>query len=416
MSYEDARLGRTRIYVEPDGSYAVDDSANVASNSIDFPTIEGSIQATRGDTWLDPGTMQQYKDQYEEEVLGPKSCTLSFDTILSPPDTSLTGNGAPITETTWWTARLLKTIMGALTAPSTSAATTLVVVGSTTTTVVNVTTGHGVRFPKGTAIGCVVNGKYEYREVLSRSTDLISVKVAFSAIPTAGTTIRASYTFSMTENPLTSLQVVHEGAEPYNRFCYRGLQGGFSLDVSSGQLPKMSFSLTGAIWAKLTNSALAAATITNLKPSASFNNEFIVATVGSTTRTVVHAVNETWTPGITYEPVRSAAGTETVVRMTRVRNNRVIQGSFNPYFDSSGLDWYALAAANTDLAMFKQIGSATTEGGILLAAPTVQIQTPQRAQNGNLDALSVSWKGRHDAAGAAPTTDLERSAFRIHLF
>ncbi len=105
-----------------------------------------------------------------------------------------------------------------------------------------------------------------------------------------------------------------------------------------------------------------------------------------------------------------------VARMVRVRNNRLIQGSFNPYFDSSGLDWYALAAANTDLAMFKQIGSATTEGGILLAAPTVQIQTPQRAQNGNLDALSLTWKGRHDVAGAAPTTDLERSAFRIHLF
>lgn len=414
MSIEDARLGRLRVYIEPNGSYAVDNTSNLSGDFVDVPYVEGSAQTNNGLSWLDPQTTKQYLDSYDEKIAGPKSCTLSFDALLSPPTTSLTGNGAPITESTWWLARLLKTIMGSLTAPATSGATTEVQSG-TTSTVVNVTTGHGVRFSKGTGIGCVVNGRYEYREVLSVSTDAVSVKVAFSGTPTTSSTVRASYTFALTENPDASLQLVLEGAEAYNRFAFLGLQGGFSLDVTTGQLPKISFALTGASWMKLSNAALAAASITNFKPSASFNSEFIAATVGSTTRTVVHAQGETWTPGITYEPVSSSSGVETIARMRRVRN-RAVSGQFNPYFDSSGLDWHALAAARTKLAMFKQIGSSTSEGGVLLSAPTVQILTPQRAQNGNLDALQVQWEGRHDEAVASPTTDFHRSAFRIHLF
>lgn len=415
MTIEDIRLGRLRVAIESTrANFGVSQAASPA-NFLDMPYVEGSVNVTKTTDQLSPQSTQGYLDQYELDVRGKKSLTFGCTTHLSGTGTALDGVNAAATTTTWWLARLLETIMGGLNTPSTPGAATQVQAGSTTT-VINVTVGHGVRFVAGGAIACIVNGRYECREVLSVATNAVSVKVAFSGTPANGTQVLGAYTFFMTEDPVNSLQFLLEGRESSDRWVLAGCQGGLGLNVTIGELAQLSLNLTGALWEQLSPTTFTPGTLSLYNPVALVDSEFIVGTVGSTTRNLVSAQALTWTPGITYTPITTPAGVNTLLGFRRTRE-RVVTGSFQPYFDASATpDWYTSEASRSSLALFQQIGSATTGSGmVLLSAPTVQIDVPQRADNNGLSGLAVTWKARHDAATAGGS-DLARSAFRIHIF
>jgi len=415
MSIEDIRLGRGRVAIESGRSAFAISQVGSPSNFLDFPYVEGSQAPTRSWDHLDPQSTEGYLDAQELMVLGKRACSLGLTLHLSGSGTALDGNVAPLNSTNWWMARFLQTIMGGLQTEFPPSAVTQVQAGSTTT-VVNVTAGHGFRFIPGRAIGVIVNGRYELREVLSRSTDAISLKVALSAAPTTGTTAIASYTFFLTEDPQNTLQIWMEGYEQSDKFVYLGLQGPIGLNITTAALAQMTVQLSGADWQQTAPATFVAGTLSNYNPVPVVDSEFIVAEVGNTTRNVVACQNQQWSPGINYIPITTPAGVQTMLGWRRGRSV-AMTGSFQPYFDSSvNPDWYFDDVIRARLAMFQQIGSSASEGGlVLLSSPTVQIETPQRADNGNLSALSVNWRARHDEA-LAGTSELLRSAFRIHLF
>jgi hypothetical protein len=92
----------------------------------------------------------------------------------------------------------------------------------------------------------------------------------------------------------------------------------------------------------------------------------------------------------------------------------VIAGSFTIPYEAQ--TWFTSRASRTDHAVALQIGSTTTSGGVLLTAPTAQITDVQKADAGGIDSQQVSWKGRLDGDITSATTEIHRSAFRIHLF
>ena len=419
MTYEASAIQRLRVALETGrANYAVDQTASPA-NFLDVQFTEGSVNATRGLDHLDPQSTQQYLDQYDKKVLGKTSASLSFTSNLSGTGTALTGNVAPESTTTWWTARLLETMMGGFNVATVAGASTLVVAAGSTVTTINITAGHGAKFDKGGAVGFVVNGRYELREILSAAVNSVTLKVALSAIPADGSQVLHAYTFYMTEQPLNALQFIHEGRETSNRFAYFGMQGSFSLDVTTAALARMTLNLSGANWSQLTPASLSGGTVAMYNPVAVIDSEFIVQAVGTSTLNKVDCQNQTWTPGINYSPITTPDGVGNSTLLGWVRNRgRAISGSFQPYFNQSALpDWYTSDSSRTNLAMFQQIGGSLTSGGlILLSAPTVQIMTPQAADNGGISGLTVQWEGRQDAAVSSPTTDLHRSAFRIHMF
>lgn len=414
MSIEVSTIGRLRVAVETGASAFGVDQSGTPSNFIDIPVVENSIQSTRAQEKLNPLTLQNYLDDYSKSVLGPKSTTLNFSSILAGTGTPLLGNTAVSTAANNALYRMLETIMGYATVPGVSGAVTQVQAASTTTTI-NVTATHGANFTPGSVIGCLINGRMEVREILSRSGDAIGVKVAFSAVPATSSQVYYGITFCLTADPANSLQFIHNGAESADHYMYGGLQGGFDLDVSTGQLPKINYKLAGAIWSQI-SSSLAVGSISNFSPAATMDSEFIVGTVGSTTRNVVHCSAETWSPNIKYTMVKSPSGVNTILRARRARD-RVISAKFTQYRDSSMFDFEAAEAAKTSLALFKQLGS-TPGSTVFLSAPTVQVISHSRTDADGLAATEISVEGRNDEA-LQPASSLgqwyRQSALKISI-
>ena len=85
-------------------------------------------------------------------------------------------------------------------------------------------------------------------------------------------------------------------------------------------------------------------------------------------------------------------------------------------YDDTATNWITADANRTDLSLFQQVGM-TTSGIVLLSAPTIQLSVvPPRTPANDLYGFLVSWAGRNDEAIAAPSTDVQRSAFRVHIF
>ena len=415
MSIELSSLGRVRIAIESGtANFAVDQSAS-PSNFIDLPVMEGTFAPSRKEEKLDPMTLQTMVDDHEEKVRGPKSCDVNFSTILAGTGTAYTGGVAYPTTTTWALGRLLQTIMGGSILTPTVTSTCLVTAGSTST-VVNVTAGHGTdgTFTTGGPIGVLINGRVEVREVLSLSANSVTVNLAFSTAPSNGAAVYSGLTFWLSENPVDSLQILADGMEDTDKFVYAGLQGGFDLDVTTGQFPKLSAKLNGPYWAKRSSASIAAGSVSLFSPALITDCEFIVGTVGSTTRNLVHCTNETWTPGIEYIDVKSSTASSTVLRKKRNRG-RAIAGKFTTYRDGSSFDFEAADSGKTDLYLLKQLGS--TAGSIVtLVAPTVQCVTTNNADASGVAGVEVEWEGRNSTVFGTPTAGTYRSsAFKIFI-
>lgn len=425
MTTELSSLGRLRCAIESGvANYAVDQSAS-PSNFIDVPVIEGSVQATRNEDKLDPQTMQTTLDDHALMVRGVRSCGLNFSTYLAGTGTPLTGGVSAATTANCALVRLVSTMMGGLLSPVSVATVTVDAGGVSTATRIYVTEGSvvGGVFTSGGVIGCTINGRVEAREIIgtnSAGADYVDVKIAFSGTPANGSAVYTGLTLYLTENPLDSLQFLHDGMEDYDKFVLGGLQGGFDLDITPGQLAKISPKLSGAYWAKLSNSTIAAGSASNVSPASHMDDELILGTVGSTTRTVIHTTSETWTPNITYIDVPSTAANNgsNILRKRRGRSSpSVISGKFTVREDHDGFNFDTADSSRSVLGLYRQIGSVP--GSIvLLSAPTIQVKTPQKADANGLAAREIEWVGRNDVTtytGIGTNTGYRSSALKIHL-
>ena len=420
MTVQVSALGRTRIAAE--AAFAVDESGTPA-NFLDLPIVENSGTFVPLIEHLEPELQQQYLHSYTNSkmVLAKKSSTLALTTYLAGTGAPQDGNNA--WSTTWALGRMLAALMGAAYQGTPQAAATAVTAGSTTTSV-NVTAGHGSTLgaPGGAyAVRIQATGLYEAREILSVTANAVVPKVAHSAAPVTGEPIIWATTFGLTNNLagfLSTLQFLIEGAESGDEYVGLGMQGTMSIDITQGQIAKLSTQLTGASWVR-SSASLAAATITDFSPIAHMTSELILGTgtiTASQTRNVVSHSSSTWTPGLANLPVTSPEGPASsgIIGWKRARG-RAITGQVQVY-DDTATNWITADANRTDLALFQQVGM-TTSGIVLLSAPTIQLSVvPPRTPANDLYGFLVSWAGRNDEAIAAPSTDVQRSAFRVHIF
>jgi hypothetical protein len=421
MTVQVSALGRTRIAAE--ATFAVDESGTPA-NFLDLPIVENSGTFVPLTDHLEPELQQQYLHSYTNSkmVLAKKSSTLALTTYLAGTGAPQDGNNA--WSTTWALGRLLAALMGAAYQGTPQAAATAVTAGSTTTSV-NVTAGHGntLGAPGGAyAVRIQSTGLYEAREILSVTANAVVPKVAHSAAPVTGEPIIWATTFGLTNNLagfLSTLQFLIEGAESGDEYVGLGMQGTMSIDITQGQIAKLSTQLTGASWARTSTLSLAAATITDFSPIAHMTSELILGTgtiTASQTRNLVSHSSSTWTPGLANLPVTSPEGPASsgIIGWKRARG-RAITGQVQVY-DDAATNWITADTNRTDLSLFQQVGM-TTSGIVLLSAPTIQLSVvPPRTPANDLYGFLVSWAGRNDEAISSPSTDVQRSAFRIHVF
>jgi hypothetical protein len=412
MSIEIQNVQRLRAYVEPDGSLGVDHSGTMG-DFIDIPAIEGTITPLTDEESLPTNTVKQSKDDYSIEARGKLTCKLSFDMFLAGTGVAANASTSAVQGPL---GLLLKTVMGGESLAMGSAVAT-----DTSATVIDVTATQGSRFSAGTAIAIPFSGAMQARELKTVATDTLTTKIAFTGTPAVAAVVYRAATYYLTENPLTSLQFVLEGAGASDRWSMRGMQcTSIRFNVVPGQLPTVSFEFTGTAWSNLGAGTLAVGSVTNSVPFAVQDSQLLVQTVGTSTYSgaEVHASAIELTPNIAYVPATSPGGSETVYRWVRTRNAPTISGSFTTFFED--LAWYTARDNRTTKNVALQIGNAvpsSTLGTVLVTAPRVQILNVQRVADGvGIAGQQVSWKGMIDSDATDQTTELRKSAFRIHLW
>lgn len=437
MTVQIAALGRTALLIE--GTFA---TAEAVGNFTDLPVVEGSSTFVGLQEHLEPQVMQQFVHDFRDSkmVLGKKSSTLALTSYLAGTGAPVNGLSAvPYLTTTWAQYLLLKTLMGGAYQGSTALNALTVTTGVPTTTNVPITTNHGTNFAlAGSAYAVVLpNGTIEAREILSFSASAVVPKVAHSVAPATGAQVYWPTTFYLVEGTsanLGSLQFLCEGVEAGDEFSLYGGQGTLAVDITTGQIAKMSVQIQGASWARSTLRTFTAPTsIPGFSPISNVASELIIGSgaagvslvnAAAQTRNLVPHSQSTWTPGMAVTPITSPEGllSSNCIGYKRARG-RAITGSFVTYGDDGNATatWHGADANRYDYSINQQIGM-TTAGIVLLTAPTVQISAaPARSDANGLYGLTVNWAGRNDAAvtrddAATTAAAVGRSAFRIHVW
>jgi len=414
MTIEDASLLRTRVKIEANGSYAVDDTGT-PGNFIDLPVVSGSIAAEPLYADLPQNLSQVYLDDVAESLVGPKANTVGFTTLLVSHGQDIDGDVTPVASGSCGPIDIMETVLGGRWAPANQSAQT-VVAGTPTSTVIEVTAGHGSSFTPGSTMGLTIASVYQVREVLSVSTDTVTVKEAFSAAPSVSDVVRVGITTYLTENDSTadtSLQFLIEGREAGDGYGYFGCQmTGLTWAFTIGEIITQAMQFAGAGWAQF-NPTIAGADLSSVSdPIMAFPLTLHVPTVGSTTLTDMCPFSAVdITPNITWGPVKCGSATNTISSMRRMANTEgAATGSFTLPFEDQA--WFDAATNRTDHAITLQCGG-TVGSTVFISLPTVQILQPTFTDADGVRSTQVPFRARHDDAISSPTTDLQRSAIRV---
>jgi hypothetical protein len=122
---------------------------------------------------------------------------------------------------------------------------------------------------------------------------------------------------------------------------------------------------------------------------------------------------------LSYVEHMAPGGVNNIMHYVRNRAVPFVSGSFTvPLEDQT---WWTEKAEKDLKAFALQIGSsptATTGGGVLLTATTIQIVDIQPADANGIRAQLVSWEGTVDSdiTSASANSDINNAAARIHLF
>jgi hypothetical protein len=416
MTLEIDRLRYVGLDEEPAGDTTFGRIRTIPGTFLALPYMEGSLKIDPDTTNLDPMSGKVGLDDYDVQVPGPKKCTAAFDVAMHSHGLDLNGVNAAPTISTWAFLRLLKICLGGVVATTNPGSATLVLAGTTLTTV-TVTVGHGARFQRGSVIACqTVAGStaLEAKEVASVSGDLVTVKEAFSAIPTTGTQVRGGVTAYPTRDPDTSAQLLVEGRELSDRFAIMGLNGGFGVTVAygqDGQPGKFSFNLAGADWSRLADGAgITTPTYSPFQLIRNVDAPLTVPVFGTSTRALVHQAAFSLELGIQYMDEKSGSGVNGIRRKRRLPGRPLVKGSFVERFEDQTR--WASYEARENRSVYQQVG--TTAGGIcLISIPLVQFGQPKRVAAGEAAGTEVPFMGRPDTTGG--TTELETAAIRFHF-
>lgn len=408
------------VAATPTAAIGADSSASIASFT-DLPFREGTAALVLTRDEMDTGVAVQHIDEFNEKVLGKRSATLTFTVNLSPTGTAAVTGTSAITSPL---GALLKAVMGGedLAAGSTAATCTAVAIKTSTAT-------HATsRWAPGKMMGWAnSSGVVEWRGVKSVTSGTVTLKHGFSAAPSAAAILYNKSAYYLTADPSTTLDFLVEGLDSDDRWLLTGGQavGGFSLsfDLTGAVIPSVTFNLTFANWyaSNETGSSitgtLGTATYSATSAIVGEAGEMRAWTVGSSTyvtTTRLHVSAMTWEPHISYVPVTSPSGRNTVWRWKKARQTGgPVSGSLTfPYEDTT---WWAARNSKTDHELQYTAGT-TAADSVVVEAATVQPLNPQRQADANgIAAQVLAFVGRRDTDVGSSTNDLAKSPLRIFL-
>jgi hypothetical protein len=437
MGYEIDALKRLRVYVEPNGSYAIDNQANLgtATTFQDIKVTDATAELKLEQ--LDNETMMQRIDGKLPMVNARRRSALTFTSYLNGTGTAAGKSVVPLTSSL---QNVLSTIMGGINYMS----------GTGIQSVAGAAGGFykvdaASQFKAGSAFGLLnsTTNRLECVRVASTNTsnNTITASLGQTFLPVSGATMYGGSTIYLTQDPNKSLQAYVEGVNDYDKWNLLGLQGGFGLKTEIGTLPTIDFKLEGASWisASAANGAvtLAEATYSDATPPPFVDGLIYVNLAPNDTTTTRVALAPVdcpafeFTPSIAYTDVLSERGVNNIVRKRRNRTAPIGSGKFTIYETGVGTESivyqqireniYNSSAQLISGSQWLEIGFqvGTTAGNVVfISMPQCQITDVKRVGTNDLATVEVSFNC-HESRVTTPTatnvTDLARSAFTINL-
>lgn len=411
-------VGTVMSAVEPNGSFCVE--IGTGSFAAD-PVVEGGALVLNRPLET-PGTLQHRVDGYPVKVTLPKSA--QYEATLNLQALAARASGLAV-ET-----RLGKYIGVVMGGTYVGTGTTVNDAGATTTVIIltsatNFREGGVAVFATGTG------GTLEARVIKTISANTITLKHALTNAPANASTVYAGVTYYMDNevgSDVTSLQMMVQGLGGEDRWLLKGGQclGGFSLELPVGGIPRAKFPWTFADFdpADGTNTtmnlyaaALADASFSSVGIHSIMDSELRIEASGGSTPALVHAAEFSFTPSIAYGPHKTPAGTNTVYQWVRMRSAPVMSGSFDVPFESfADYDLDELFETGDYVEYDLQLQIGTVGGGILIDVPHMRVDSDQRIDMGGIAGRRVSWHAREDTRTTTNSTNIQKSAFRIHFF
>lgn len=407
-------IGRLRISIEPNGSYAVDRTGTIG-NFFDLRWFEAAPNQTQAMA-ANPIVVQRYWERTKDQ--------LGFERPVFELRSPFTGYGsainaaASVTKTKQMT--VLEAILGGYSNPG---AGSLVASGASSTGCV-VTAAQGSRFTPGGIIWVEVSGAYEPTKVKTVSTDTLTFAWALSGTPSVGAVILNSL-HAFPEEPSvaqTYLQALWEAA--INRehiFLLRGLQAtGFALSMSLGEQATWTASLAGAafdhdddIATPQGGSAISAATYDGGEPTVITKGGLLFGPMASTTRTHICYTSLGFSPNISHAPIPCASGTNGIREMWRLRGEAPVLTFTCPIEGTNAKTWRAARDAGTAYHALAYAGGAAGDFRAVECG-TLQITDVVEADGGNgLRGVTVTCKALEDSNSTDQTTSFRRAPFRL---
>jgi hypothetical protein len=416
------RVRRIRIAREPAGAFGTEISLG---SFRDLPAREDSIKLLMPDPTESPMIVQQHLYGYPSKVLMPKlGSGIDFATNVSAL-VSRAGDATSAVSTL-----LPDSLVWAVAFGGEFEGTGTTIATTSTTTVLNVTSATGLR--EGGALACATGpgGALECRTIKTISTNTVTLKLALSSIPANGSIVYAPYTVylnALDGSQQTSLQAAVEGIGTGDRWLFKGgqLKSAPTLELQPATIPKFTTSWNFAGWYKADgthttmnlNSALADQDYASTGINSVMDSEFRIWAHGSTTlaNTFVHAPSLSIAPQVKYGPHKTPGGFNTIKQWVMLKpDGPPVTGEFKlPY---EGTTWIDLLEARTDLQLTFQIGSTVAGGAVLFDVPRMSLDDFGRDELDGLAGQTIKWYGRLDNQTTTSSTNLQKTAFRVHFF
>lgn len=413
---------RIRITNEAAGAFGVE---QLLASFVNLFAREDSVKLMLNEPQETPMLLQQHVDGYPIKVNLPKTAQLDFKANLSAFNVRSTVTPHVLTaqpEHLLW----LISMGGSLQVTGNTVASAASTTSITLTNAVSAGVAEGcvVAFPTGPG------GALEARVVKTLSGNVITLKLALSAVPTPGMVMYGGVTYYLDNTSgatVQSLQAAYEGLDDNDRYLLKGgqLAAPMSFELGPGTVPQVTWSWMFAdhdyadgiqTTMNLTTTPIADQNLASTGINAVMDSAFIVRpNAGSTLIGIVDASSITITPNVKYVAHKTPGGVNTVKQWVRMRpDGPAVVGDFLvPHDDRS---WFDVLAAKTSHMLSFQIGSTVAGGCVLIDVPNVIIEDVQRESVDGIAGVRVKWYARLDQATTSNTSNLQKSALRVARF
>lgn len=404
-------LRRVRVYIEPNGSAAIDHTGTIG----DFADLRvNTAEWAPTEETLEDEAVVQRLHQRRQVKKGFRGGSLNMSGYLVPLAAELNSSATPDSDSL---GDVLSTMLGE--GLVSAAGDTVQAAPSPTTT--TFTVSDGTRFTPGTWIAVETTATSErFEPVLVKgvSTNAITLAWALSFTPVSTAKVLNFESYGLTQglpSATKSIQVLGEGeGRDHSIYLAMGCQGPLSIDWTLGQLPTWSAQLTAmsylldsemAASPAISAASLAVGIMPGGAPVPVTDGAVILSPTSGTLRTLPDIAECTWSLGVSWQAEPSYNGVEGKAQMVMVRGER---NTCSMLVRASDESWLTAWSAGTKYRVAAYAGN-TGAGMIAMAFGTAElVQRPVLESPNGIDYWRLVW-------GALENSDVDSTSDEISV-